>query len=175
MRARRASSGGRGVWPFRSLTNRDLPCGKINDGRRNEEGRDATRPIVKKFRVLALDGPEISYAAADVSSNLFRILVRDFKATVFDGFVRGGDGVMNKGAHLARLFLLDVIERVEIFNFGSKLNRKLFRIELLDIVHAAATLHQRRPSGLNRVADRRNETNPRDHNATFQDEYSFTK
>src|SRR5881275_2613133 len=80
---------------------------------------------------------------------------------------------MNKGAHLARLFLLDESKRVEILDLCGKAHREFFDIELLDVIHAAATLQERRPGGLDRIPNRRHQTDACHHNATFQDEYSL--
>ena len=81
---------------------------------------------------------------------------------------------MNKSAHLARLFLLDVVERVEIFDLGGEADGKLFDIELLDEVHPALPVHQRSPGVFNRQPDWRYQSQPCHHNATtFQTSHSF--
>ena len=55
---------------------------------------------------------------------------------------------MNKGAHLARLFLFDVIQRIEVFNLTGKLHGKLLDVESLNAIRAALTSHQRSPRRL---------------------------
>jgi len=124
--------------------------------------------------VLALDSPEVADAAADVSAHLLGVLVRHLEPAVAHRFVRGGDGIVDKSAHLARLFLLHVVERIEILDLGGKAYGKLFRIKLLDEIHAAAACHQRRPGGLHRMTDWRDKSETRNHDATFQDQYSLS-
>src|SRR5205085_7274236 len=122
--------------------------------------------------MLAFDCPEIAYAAADVSSDLFGVLICNPKAAIFYSLVARSNGVMNKSAHLARFLLLNVMQWIEVLDFGCKAYRKLvgmLRVELLYVIHAATTLHERRPGGFHRVPDRRNKPDTRDHNATFQD------
>src|SRR5687767_6972556 len=52
-----------GVWSLGAETNRHLAGGEIYNCGDNKEGRNAIWSIVEQFRVLALDGPEISDAA----------------------------------------------------------------------------------------------------------------
>src|SRR3712207_7490353 len=60
-------------------------------------------------------------------------------------FRSGGDRVMDEGAHLARLLLLDELERVEVLDLGRDLHRELLGVELPDVIDAAAPAHQCRP------------------------------
>ena len=90
--------------------------------------------------MLAFDGPEIANAAADIGSDIFGDFIGDLQAAVIHRLLRGGDGVMNEGAHLARFFLFNVVERVEILYFAGKATGELFGVEFLDIVRAAAAL-----------------------------------
>ena len=75
---------------------------------------------------------------------------------------------MNKGAHLARLFLGNEFERVEVFDLGRKLYRKFLGIKPLDIVDTRLTTHQRGPGSLDCIANRRNQAEACDHNPTCQ-------
>src|SRR5204862_7900250 len=77
------------------------------------------------------------------------------------------------GAHLARLLLLDELERVEALDLGGDLDGELRGVELLDVAHAAAARHQRRPRVGDRVAARRDESETRNHDATFQRSFSL--
>ncbi len=76
--------------------------------------------------MLSFNRPEITDAATNVSAGILRQLrgkltfFGKLEAAVSHGFGSGGYGVMNKGAHLARLFLGDKLERIEVFNFGGK-------------------------------------------------------
>src|SRR5205823_2466322 len=68
--ARARGAGGRGgrVRPLRAEAYGDLSGGEVDDGRGDEEGRDAAGAVVEELLVLALDGPEVADAAADVGA-----------------------------------------------------------------------------------------------------------
>ena len=63
--------------------------------------------------MLALDGPEIADAAADVGADVFADLIgirlSSFSLMPLSArrFIGGRNGVMDERAHLARLFLLE--------------------------------------------------------------------
>jgi len=75
---------------------------------------------------------------------------------------------MNKGAHLARLFLSDECERVEILYFAGEPYRKPLGVKLLDVVSATATAHQRSPRVFDSVANRCDEAEARNYDTTCQ-------
>ena len=75
---------------------------------------------------------------------------------------------MNKGAHLARLFLGNKLERIEVLNFARKFDRELFRVELLNVVGAIPTTHESGPCFFDSLANRRNETDARNYYPTCQ-------
>ena len=63
--------------------------------------------------MFSLDCPKVADTAANVGTGLFSDLVGNFhswRAAVGHRFLRRSNRVMNKGAHLARLFLLNVIQ-----------------------------------------------------------------
>ena len=118
--------------------------------------------------MLPLDGPEIPDAAADIGANFLCNVVGNLQPAVGHRLLSRSNRVMNKGAHLARLFPLYVIERIEILNLACEAGGKLFRIELLDIIRAILAIQKRRPCSLDRVAHRRNQTESGNHDATCQ-------
>src|SRR5215216_266386 len=75
---------------------------------------------------------------------------------------------MNKGAHLARLFLSDECQWVEVLYFAGKFDRKPLGVELFDIVGATAPVHQGGPRVFDSVANRCDEAEARNHDATCQ-------
>src|SRR5678815_1010094 len=99
--------------------------------------------------MLALNRPEVADAAADIGAGILGKLGRElscfrqFKARALHCLHRSCDGVMNKGAHLARLFLGNEFEWIEVFDLGRKLYRKLLSIKPLDVVDTCLTTHQR--------------------------------
>src|ERR1043166_710396 len=124
--------------------------------------------------MLSLNGPEVANAAADVSAGLFGniggklpFLVK-FKSRISHRFSSGGDSVMNKGAHLARLFLGYELQWVEVFNFSSKLHGKLFRVKLRDRAYAVAAAHERGPRRFHCIANRCDQSEPCDNYTSCQ-------
>src|SRR5262245_57929857 len=103
--------------------------------------------------MLPFDRPEVTDSAADVRADLLCDVVSNLESTVNDRFLRSSHGVLNEGAHLARLFLLDVFQRIKVFDFAGKFNRKLLSVELLYIVGTTPTIHQRSPRFFNRIAN----------------------
>src|ERR1044072_8708063 len=106
--------------------------------------------------MLALDGPEISDAAADVGTDVFRNIVGDLQSAVIDRFL-----------------LLDIVERIETLNFAGEADRELFRIKLLDVIRATLAFHERGPGGLDRVPHGCNQAETGDDYATIQIQSSF--
>ena len=123
--------------------------------------------------MLALDGPEISDAAADIGPDILGNIGRDFQSTVIDRFLGSGDGVMNESAHLARFLLFDIVQRIETFYFAGEADRKLLSVEFLDIIRATLALHERGPRDLDRVAHGCNQAETGDDDATIQIQSSF--
>ena len=80
----------------------------------------------------------------------------------------GRNGVMNKGAHLARLLLLDVFQWIEVFDFTSESDRKLGGVKFLNVIGATASIHQRSPRFFNRIANGSYQAEARDNNTTCQ-------
>src|ERR1051325_6693441 len=127
--------------------------------------------------MLALDGPEVADAAADVGADapgrLLAVAVVELlpaldEPRVVDRLVGGRDGEVDEGAHLAGLLLLDELERVEALDLGADLDGELLGVELLDVADAALTRHQRRPGLPHGVPAGRDQTQARYHYATFQ-------
>ncbi len=124
--------------------------------------------------MLAFDGPEVSDAAADVRAYVFRdvgrhlAFGRELDAAVGNRFDRRRNRIMNKRAHLARVFLGNERKRVEVFNFAGKPDRKLLGVELLDVVSATAPGHQRGPGVFDSVANRGDEAEACNHDTTCQ-------
>ena len=123
--------------------------------------------------MLALDGPEVSDATADISPDVFRNLVGDFQSAIVYGFLRSGNSVMNESAHLARFLLFDVIQGVEVLNFAGEADRKLFRVKFSDVIRATLTFNQRGPGAFDRVGYRSNQAEARNNDATIQIQSSF--
>src|SRR5215469_2367008 len=67
--------GRRGVRPARAITNRNLPGSQINDGGRNEKGRNLVGTAVQQLPVLALDDVEPTDAGRNVNADLVEIRI----------------------------------------------------------------------------------------------------
>src|SRR3954466_8615029 len=97
--------------------------------------------------MLTLNRPEIADAAADVSADIFGDIIGDFQTAVSDRLLRSSHRVLNESAHLARFLLLDIVQRIEVFDFAGEPNRELFGVEFLYVIRATAAFHQRGPGG----------------------------
>src|SRR5215831_4753706 len=147
------SAGGTGsrrrrVGSFGVVPDGNLARGQIYDRRGNKEGRDTAGAVFQKLLVLALDGPEIADPAADISAHVLSDFISDLEPAVFDRFLRSGDGVLDEGAHLARFLLLDVVQRIKVFDFAGEPNGKLFSVKFFDVIRAAVAFLQRGPGRL---------------------------
>src|SRR5260370_36988742 len=74
---------------------------------------------------------------------------------------------MGERAHLARFFLLNVVERIEVFHFARESRWKVARVKLRDRPCAALAGHQAAPGRLSRVAERSYQTQASDDDSTF--------
>ena len=63
--------------------------------------------------------------------------VSDLVVGHLQGFIAGGDGEVDEAPHLARFFLLDELQRIEVFDFGGNLAGKGGGVEAGDTLHAA--------------------------------------
>src|SRR5436189_1318189 len=120
--------------------------------------------------MLALDRPEIADAAANISPDAFRNIIVYLQSAVRYGFLRSSYGVLNESAHLARFLLLDVIQRIEVFDFTGKPNGKLFGVKFFDVIRAAAAFLKRGPGSLDRIPNRRDQTKSSNNYAALQNE-----
>src|ERR1700752_295209 len=124
--------------------------------------------------MLALDSPEITDPAADISTCVLSKLGGKFsfgchlESTVSDGFNRCYHCVMNKGTHFARLFLCNELQWVEVFYFASKSYGESFSAKLLDVVSATAATHERSPGICDRIANGSDKTEAGNHDTTCQ-------
>src|ERR1044071_5306825 len=98
--------------------------------------------------MFAFDGPEIADAAADIRADVLSDLICDLQSAVIDRFLGSRNRVMNKSSHLARFLLLDIVQRVKVFDFAGELNREFLGVEFLDVIRAAAALGERGPGRL---------------------------
>src|SRR5579864_2147446 len=87
--------------------------------------------------MLALDDFESSDAATDVHSHPFLVSGIHFEARAGNGEVRRRDGELDKSPHLLDVFLLDVLERIEILHFSRDAARKLRGVKSGNRAYAA--------------------------------------
>src|SRR6266481_6106676 len=98
--------------------------------------------------MLALDRPEIANAAADIGADVLSDFISDLQPAVVDCFLRSSNRVVNESAHLARFLLLDIVQRIEVFDFTGEPHRESFGVKFFDVIRATATLHERGPGSL---------------------------
>src|SRR5690242_553870 len=79
--------------------------------------------------MLALDDVEPAYTRANVHAHALVVFGCDLQAGGFDRLLGCGDGEVNEPSHLLYFFLLDVIQRVEVFHLGSDLAGEVAGVE----------------------------------------------
>src|SRR5688500_8856639 len=65
---------------------------------------------------------------------------------------------MSERTHATGLFLIEKTQRIEVLDLTGESDRKLFSIELFDVVSAAHAIHQGAPRRWNIVSDGRHQT-----------------
>ena len=109
--------GGR-IRPLGSALDRHVAGGQIDDGRRNEKGRNAARSVFQQGLVLALDHFESADPAADVDADFLGDFRRHLQAGILQGEIRRRNGELDETPHLLDFFLLDITARIETFDLS---------------------------------------------------------
>ena len=73
------------------------------------------------------------------------ISVVDLKARLRHRLLRGGKGIVDEAPHLARFFLFDELQRVEVLDLGGEGHRETGGVKALDRRHAAGAGQQLPP------------------------------
>ena len=113
-----AGGGGSEVWSGCAVLDGDLSCGEVGDGGVDEEGRDAAGAGGEELCVFALDDLECADTAADVNTDALCGFWGDFEGGLLDSEVRGGEGELDKPAHLFDVFAVDEVFGVEVFDLA---------------------------------------------------------
>jgi hypothetical protein len=69
------------------------------------------------------------------------------------GLVRRSDGEVNEATHLAGLFFVNELQRIEVLHLGGKANGMAGEIECLDLGHAALACEQALPDFGHGISD----------------------
>src|SRR5215469_11815031 len=100
---------------------------------------------------------------ADVVS----VLRRDLQPGVLHRLFRRGQCEVNKAPHLAGLFFLDELERVEVLDLGGEPDRVAGQVERLDLGHAALAGEQAGPDLGRSVSHATDQSKARYNNTTL--------
>src|SRR4029079_7796490 len=118
--------------------------------------------------MLTFDGPKIADAAADIGADALGYVVIYFQDAIVHRFLRSSDSVLDESAHLAGVLLFDIVQRIEVIDFASELNRELFGVEFFNVIRATAAFHERGPGCLDRITHGRNQAETSNDDATTQ-------
>ena len=162
VRRRRAGGARRGVGPLGAEADRNLPRREVDDGRRNEERRDAPRAAVEIRLVLALDRAEPADAGRDEHADTRRVRGRDLQARVVHGELRCRNGVLDEDVHLLDIFLLDELQRIEPLHLARDLCREVRHVEARDGRNSALSAEKGGPVRLVANAQRGHQPDARD-------------
>src|ERR1039458_2866942 len=139
MRAGSTGSGGGRIRTLRPGADGDVAGGEVDDGRRNEERRDAAGTMLEQRQVFALDDFESADAAADVDAHILGLGGVHAQAGGTDGAIRRRDGELDEAPHLLDFFFFDVAARIESFDLAGDPAGKEVRGEGRDRSAAAFT------------------------------------
>ncbi len=153
VRGRGARRAGGQIRPTGAEPDRHLPGREIDDGRGNEEGRDAARPPFEQLAVFALDGAEPADARRDVHADVVGVGGGNRKPSVADGEVRRGDRELNEDVHLLDVFLFEELQRVERLDLARDARGKLRGVEVRNRSNAALAAGESPPVRLGPDAD----------------------
>jgi hypothetical protein len=92
--------------------------------------------------VLTLNDVKTTNPGTDVDADALRIFWSDFESGLFKGLTRGGNGKVDEARHLARVLLLNELERVKVLYFGGEVDWKLRCVKASDGGHAALASEQ---------------------------------
>ena len=143
---------GRFVRSLGAETHGDLPSRKIDNGRRNKEGRNLARTAFHQRGVLAFDDVEPSDPRSDVNSHALIVLRGNLELRHLDRFIGGGNRHVNEASHLLDFFFFDEIQRVEALHLGGNLAGKSCGIETGNASHSALTRKQGLPHHVGGIA-----------------------
>ena len=146
VRRRGAGRAGREIGTARTKPDRDLSGRQVDDGRGNEERRDAAGTAVDELEVLALDRAEPADARRDEDADAVGVLRRDLEPGVADGELGRRDRELDEDVHLLDVLPVDVLQRVEPLDLTRDARREVLRVEVRDRADPAPAGQQSPPS-----------------------------
>ena len=156
-----ACGGGGGVRALGSITNGNVAGSEIDDGGRNEKGRDSAWAALDQFPVLAFDDVETADAGGNVDADFVEVRIRGLPVRGFYGEVRSSQSDLDEAAHFFQFFFLDPLERIEVFDFAGDFAVEAGGIKLRDRANAALAGEEVFPGFLRADAQRADKSNTR--------------
>ena len=146
----------------------DLAGGKVDDRGRNKERRNLARAAFEQSGVFAFDNVESADAGTDVDAYALVVLRSDFQSRHLHRFIRCSDGEVDEARHLLDFFFLDIVQRVEVLDFGGDLAGEGAGVETGDASDAALAREHGLPHFIGGIAHAADQAEPRNYDPASQ-------
>jgi hypothetical protein len=170
VQAGRASGDDRQVRTLEAEHDRDVPRDHVDDGSRNEEGRDAPWPALLELGFRVFDERQPTYAGADQAADAFGLFLAELvvgrQAGVSNGLDRGDQAIVDEGIHVPRVLGREPVLDLETLDLAGEAAGEGGRVELGDAGDAGTPGEQVLPALGNAVADRADQAEAGDDDAT---------
>ncbi len=132
-----ASRGGGGIRSLGAIANGDVSGSEIDDGGRNEKGRDLAWSALDQFPVLAFDDVETADAGGNVNADFVEVRIRGLPVRGFYGEIRAGQSDLDEAAHFFQFFFLNPLEGIEVLDLAGDFAVEARGIKMRDRANAA--------------------------------------
>src|ERR1700722_6792352 len=156
-----ARGGSGGIRALGAIANGDVAGSQIDDGGRDEKGRDSAWTALDQFPVLAFDDVETADAGRDVDADFVEVRIFGLPVGGFYGEIRSRESDLDEAAHFFQFFFLDPLEGIEVLDFTGDLAVKAGGVELRDDTNAALAGYEVLPGFLRADAQRADQSNTR--------------
>src|SRR5436305_2349706 len=151
-----ARRGGGGIRSARAITNGNLSGRQIDNGGRDEKGRNLARAAVQQLAMLALDDVESTDAGRNVNAHFIEVRILRLPVGGLHGKIRPGQRNLNEARHLLEFFFFDPLEGVEVFHFSGDFAIESGGVEMCNGRNAAASGDEVPPAFLRADSQRAN-------------------
>src|SRR5690606_3419910 len=118
--------------------------------------------------VVGLDRLDSADARAHDDADTRRVGFRDLDAGILDRLLRCRDAVMDEGIALACFLRLHVLRDIEVDDRAGEASRERRDVKRLDRADAALAVAHVAPAFVDRIADGRDEPEPRDYDSPLR-------
>ncbi|OPZ05180.1 MAG: hypothetical protein BWZ09_01267 [Alphaproteobacteria bacterium ADurb.BinA305] len=156
----------REVGPLHAEHDREVARDHVDDGARNEEGRDLARAATEEVVVRILDHRQAADPRTDIDADAVGVGLGDLDAGVADRLDASGHAVVDEHIHAASFLGRQVGGHVEVFHLACDAGGEVARVETGDRTDAALAGDQVGPGFGNSIADRRDHAQTGDDDST---------